>query len=118
MPLPSSDYQENLNHLAIDNIMGKPPSWVIYWGITVISIFMLIILGIATIINYPDTLQTKAIVYIDEIPIKVFCKHPGVIQEILVKENQIIETNTPLVVLKSTADWKSEMVAKIWTQKY
>lgn len=103
----SSNHPSVANHIAVDQVMGNPPNWIIYWGITAISIFLMVSLGIAALVSYPDTLNTSATIYLNTIPVEVANPETDIIQEILVHENQMITSGTPLIALASTGQWRT-----------
>lgn len=103
--MPLNDNQ-TATHIAVNQVMGNPPNWIVYWGITVLIFFIAVVLGISVFIKYPDTLGTQATAYINEIPVEVFSTQEGVINTILVKENTFVTYNQPLIILASRANWK------------
>lgn len=91
----------------VEQAMGNPPGWLTYWGITVVSLFLSIVLGIAAVISYPDVLQAKATTYINRPPVEVFAKQTKTINTLLVQEKDTIECNTPLIIFESSAAWEA-----------
>lgn len=91
----------------VEQAMGNPPGWLTYWGITVVAIFLSVVFGISATIRYPDILKAPATTYIDKPPIDIFVKDNGIIQTLLVQNNDTVSYNSPLLILKSTADWKA-----------
>lgn len=90
----------------VEQAMGNPPSWLTYWGITVIAIFLSVVLGITAMVSYPDVLQAEATTYIERPPIDVFTQRNGIIQRLLVHDNDTIKYSSPLLIFESTANWK------------
>lgn len=93
--------------ILVEQAMGNPPGWLIYWGITVVAFFFSTVLGISAMISYPDILKAEATTYIDHPPIDLFAKTKGTIHTILVQNNDTVQYNTPVLVLESTANWKA-----------
>lgn len=93
--------------VLVEQAMGNPPGWLTYWGITVIAVFLMVVLGITATIQYPDVLNAEATTYIDRPPVDVYTKREGTMHALLVQENDTVQYNTPLLVLESTADWKA-----------
>jgi hypothetical protein len=46
-------------HLAIENIFGKPPGWILNWGIILGFTFLIVCFGVAYFIKYPDKLSMQ-----------------------------------------------------------
>ncbi len=91
----------------VEQAMGNPPSWIVYWGITIVAIFFSVVLGISSLIRYPDVLQAEATTYIDRPPVDVFPQRSATVHRLLVKEKDSVHYDTPLLVLESTADWNA-----------
>lgn len=101
------DNQQSTEFALVEQAMGNPPGWLTYWGITVIIVFLGVVLGITSIIQFPDTLKAEAMTYIDKPPINLFPQRAGTVHALLVKDNDTVAYNSPLLVLESTADWKA-----------
>lgn len=56
--MPQNDYHSK----EVQDILGKPPSWVIRWGITVIFLIAVILVGGCYFIRYPDIVTVPATV--------------------------------------------------------
>lgn len=97
---------QNSEFTLVEQAMGNPPGWLTYWGITVVAIFLSIVLGITSIIRYPDVLQAQAVTYIDRPPVEVFSTKTATINALLIQENDTVLYNAPLVVLESSSNWK------------
>lgn len=98
---------------TVDQAMGNPPKWIVYWGNSMIFIFLLVLLGIAAIIEYPDQIQASATIYLERPPLEVFARTSATeIQEVLIVNNAKVEKGEILVVYKSKADWKTVLALK------
>ncbi|BDS15416.1 HlyD family secretion protein [Aureispira anguillae] len=93
--------------VLVEQAMGNPPGWLTYWGITVIAVFLIVVLGITATIHYPDVLNAEATTYIDHPPVDVYTQRGGTVHALLVQENDTVQYNIPLLVLESTADWNA-----------
>jgi multidrug resistance efflux pump len=90
----------------VEEAMGNPSGWIVYWGITVLFIFLIVCLGISAVVSYPDTLKAKGIIYTNRPPVDVFTTKKGVLVKVWVKDKQRIIINEPLVVLETGGSWK------------
>ena len=62
------DLQELVHQEAVDDVIGKPPSWIIRRGtIIIIGIIILVFAG-ASLIEYPEVIKGK--VFIESIPMR------------------------------------------------
>ena len=99
--------QSTSEFTLVEQAMGNPPGWLMHWGITVIVVFLGVVVGIMAVVQYPDAIQAEASTYIDKPPIDLFPPKPGVVHAVLVADQDTIAYHTPLIVLESTADWKT-----------
>lgn len=93
-------------HFAIENIFGKPPGWIVNWGITSGFLFLLVCLGIASFVNYPDKLMLTANVFSENPPIEVLSKKTSRIISILADNNSDVEKEQIIIKLESTVSEK------------
>lgn len=110
------DMFENSNnreveHLAIENIFGKPPRWILNWGITLIIIFFALIISISAFIKYPDKLLMSGYLISTNKPTEVFSNISGVIDSIYCSENSTVFENDIVIRIKSNLSFndKSEL---------
>lgn len=89
-------------HLAIENTFGKPPGWIVNWGITSGFVFLLVCLGIASFVKYPDKLMMQARVFSENPPIEFFSKMTGEISSILIENNSNVQKRQTILKIKST----------------
>ena len=103
MPEQSSPTEFTL----VEQAMGHPPGWLTYWGITVVVLFLGVVLGITSLVKFPDTLKAEALTYIDRPPVVLFPHRPGVVQALFVQEGDSVAYDSPLLILESTANWSA-----------
>jgi len=99
---------------AVQEILGRPPRWIIRWGITVI---LLIIGGIfigSYFIKYPDVVSATIEVTTENLPAQLVARTTGKLDTLFVANNQTIEKGEYLAVIENTADFND--VIKLQTQ--
>ncbi|MEO1513549.1 MAG: HlyD family efflux transporter periplasmic adaptor subunit [Bacteroidota bacterium] len=87
----------------VRQILGAPPGWILYWGITFIAMAMVILTVIAQIVKYPDTIPCRILITTENPPIRVVSRVDGKIEELLVSDRQIVDKGELLAVMESTA---------------
>ena len=88
-------------------ILGKIPSWIIRWGITLIfTIFLIIIIG-CCFIKYPERVNGTVMITTVYSPIDIVSKKSGNIEKMLVKNGDSIRHDMILGVIHSNADYKN-----------
>ena len=107
-----SDENENtlkdfeLRSEEVQEILSNPPSWMIRWGITVVFLVLLLIIGTSCIVEYPDVVTSK-ITITTEVPVeKIEAKTSGRIIKLLIKDQEQVKHNQILAVIENTANYK------------
>ncbi|MEO6523812.1 MAG: HlyD family efflux transporter periplasmic adaptor subunit [Mucilaginibacter sp.] len=99
----------------IQSIIGKPPSWLLNWGITIFFGILILILSSTEVIQYPDVIKTQLKIRSLNLDTPVNIKTSGLLYTLLVYNDQIvqrgqslaiIETKNGKTVLKSPRDGK------------
>lgn len=103
MPIiyPQAEHQHTEE---MQDIITAPPSWLLTWGITLFFIVILLILGMAALIRYPDIVKTQLKINSANSPKPVVAKRSGKLSEILVHEDQVVTDSQALAYLESTAN--------------
>jgi len=103
MPTRENNGTINLNpRREIDDLIGNPPGWLLRSGISIVALVIVTILTLSAFISYPDK-----IVAIGEMsgaypPIEHVAKVAGVIDEIYVKDGELIEKDATIAYIENT----------------
>ncbi len=90
----------------VDQILGRPPSWILRWGITFVFFALLIFLGLSWLIQYPDVLYSEVTITTESPAIRVVADANSEIKELRVKNNQQVKKDDIIAILNSTAEYK------------
>ena len=110
MPEDLDDIQ--LRSEEVQEILTRVPHWMIRWGNLLILGLVILLLFLSWLIKYPDVIPAEAIVTTQIPPQKEYAKINGKIESILVEDNQIVPKDTPLAILRSTANYKDVFYLK------
>lgn len=88
----------------LQEIIAKPPSWLLKRGISFILLTILIILGMSEFIRYPEIVATNVRFNTEDAPKTVSPKIAGSLVRLLVRDGTWVSEGTPLAYLESTAD--------------
>lgn len=114
MEVKKQDILKNveLRSEEVQEILSKPPTWITRWGITVVFIMLLMIIGASCIVEYPDVV-TSNITITTSVPVeKIEAKNSGRIVNLLVKDQQKVTAGQVLAVIENTADFKDFLMLK------
>ena len=99
MPPPLPPNEENLE------IFEKPAGWMLYWGTAIIVIFIVLILGLAAFIQYPDKLEFQVSISSAPPPLPLVVSYAGQIEDVLVTDGEQVTDRQVLLVLASAGRW-------------
>ena len=91
--------------IAIENVFGRPPSWIIYWGISGTAIFLVVCFIMAAFINYPEKLSATAIITTTTTPIEFVAPINGKIAKLFFQDKDFVKEGNVIAVLKDESNW-------------
>ncbi len=87
-------------------ILGRVPSWIVRWGVTVIfAVFALILIG-CCIIRYPERVTATVTITTGNSPVDVVAGGGGNLERILVSSGDSVSAGGILGVIRSSARWE------------
>ena len=106
MPENEKENKDNieLRSEEVQEILTKPPAWIVRWGITLIFLFTLIILVLAFIIKYPDFVTAKVIVSTEQPTERIVARFSGALDDIYISNGDTVRVGQKLAVIRNTAN--------------
>lgn len=96
--------RDNFHSDEAQAILGKAPSWVVRWGVTVVFvIFDGILLG-CYFIKYPDTVEAPTVITTVNPPADLMVRYDGLIDTLCVVDGSRVEKGALVAVLRNAAD--------------
>lgn len=89
----------------VDDILGKEPNILIKWGISLISIVILLILTGSYFFRYPDVVLASITITTDRLPVNLISKTSGKISVLLTRDKQLVREKSVLAIIKNTANF-------------
>ena len=96
----------------VQDILNKPPHWMIQWGNTLILIIFIIIIFMSYIIKYPEFINAPIIISSQNPPEKIEARISSKIEKILIQDQQKVQKGDILIVLQSTANYQDILALK------
>ncbi len=90
----------------MEDILGKAPRSIVRYGITVIFIVILIIIGGSWFFKYPDVIKAPILITSENMPVTLVSKINGKIIRLYVKDGEIVEKGKVLALLENNADYE------------
>ena len=97
---------------SVQEILGRPPRWIIRWGITIIFIVVAGLVVGSYFFKYPDVIQATITVTTENLPAGVMAKTTGRIDTIFVHEKQTVQQGDLLAVIENSAKLSDVMMLK------
>ncbi len=116
------EYDIQIRSDEVEDILGRPPSWIVRWGTTVIFLTLGILVAISWLVEYSDIIEASIEITTPSPPMNVVAETNGRLEELNVKTNDQVEQGTVVAVIESSADykdilWLDEKVEKFRTSK-
>jgi hypothetical protein len=102
--MPNTPDTQKEETFAIQNIFGKPPGWLVNWGITAAFLFLIVCLGIAAFVKYPDKLVMPAKLFTENPPVEIVSKLNAEIDSIHIRDKSPAKRGDVLLKFRSTVD--------------
>lgn len=96
----------------VQDLITTVPPWILRWGITLVFMVLILIIGLSALIRYPDIIKATLKIDSPNAPKAVVAKLPGKLIKLLVHENEQVATGQQLAFIESTAD--HEAVTKLF----
>lgn len=94
----------------IREIISKPPSWLVQWGVTVIAVIVAMLLLLSFLLKYPNTLSGKVSITTTALPMSIKARSSGYLADLRVKDGQAVKKGEILGILENTADEKNLLI--------
>ncbi len=117
MSLTSEDPQKIIrlnDHDHIQYLLGNPPSWMMRYGLTVMTGVFSILLILSYLIHYPDVVEAKVVLTTANPPIRVIANVGGRVSNLLVKDKEQVAKGQVLAIVESTAEWLDVLRLETW----
>jgi multidrug efflux pump subunit AcrA (membrane-fusion protein) len=88
----------------VQEVLDRKPSWVIYWGSTILSVIMFIFVFLTIFIRYPDIIRAKITLSNSVPPMPLMAKVNGHIH-LFISDGDHVKKNQPLGYILSSTDY-------------
>ena len=96
-----SDDNIELRNEDVQEILGRPPKWIVRWGILVISIVIFTLFIGSIFFIYPDVISSEVTITTEHPAVWVTARGTGKIQKLFVSDNQKVEEGDLLAVIEN-----------------
>ncbi|MCM1531541.1 MAG: HlyD family secretion protein [Bacteroides sp.] len=120
---PTQEKEQNFFHTQkfspeVQDILGRPPKWIIRWGIGVVSTVIGILLIGSGFVKYPDTISCPVSVFTINLPVHLAARSTGKIDTLLIHEASEVRKGDILAILENPANYRDAIRAKSILEDY
>ncbi len=87
----------------VQEIIDRPPKWIVLWGVTTAFIVFVVILMASWFVKYPDVLHANVIITTLPSPIDLISRKEGHV-EILKKEKELVKNGDLIAMVKTNVN--------------
>jgi multidrug resistance efflux pump len=96
----------------VRDVLSDPPKAIQKWGNTILLFFIILLLLISWFVKYPDIIISEIIITTYAPPQKIVVKTSGKIEEIFIKDKEVVKQNTILAILENSAKYQDVFLLK------
>ena len=89
----------------VQEILSRPPAWIVRWGTTLIVSVILLLLAGSWFFKYPDVVHSTIVVTTEHPPAPIIARSNGKIEHLFVRDKEKVEEDQPLAVIENTANY-------------
>ena len=104
--MPEKEENIELRSGPVQEILGHIPSWIIRWGITLMFLIILLLIGGSLIFKYPDMIYAKVTLTTVNPPVPIIAKATGKIDTIYVADKLIVKQNNILAIIDNPCSYE------------
>jgi len=91
----------------VQEILSRPPKWIVRWGITIVFVVIIIIITGSWFFKYPDIISAQIVLTTENPPAPIVAKTSGKIQSLYVSNNDIVFKDQVIGVIENPGKYNS-----------
>lgn len=92
---------------SVQEILSRPPKWIVRWGITIIFFVVITLLVGSWVFKYPDIVSAEITLTTENPPAPVLAKTTGKIQNLFVSDKDLVNKNSIVGVIENPGNYES-----------
>ena len=105
-----------LHSPAVQEIFGRPPRWIVRWGIAVTGLVVAVMVAGSALLKFPDVVGSTITVTTWNIPAHLTARSAGRIDSLFVGEGEAVEAGEVLMSLWNPARYEDVERARSWAE--
>lgn len=87
----------------LGEVLGTPPRWLVRWGTMIACFGFCVLLAAGYFVKYPDVIEATLVLTAPNPPVNLISDRSGLVEAVLVKDNEQVKQGDLLLVYSSTA---------------
>ncbi len=96
--------QFNVYSEEVREVLSTPPSSLYFWGTTIVTSVVGVLLFVSYLVKFPDVLKSEAVITTQKAPLTLLAKSNGILKHVYVEDNEIVEPKTLLAEISSNIE--------------
>lgn len=92
-----------LHSEEVQEILGRPPRWILSWGITLLFSVVILLFAGSWLFKYPDIIVSQITVTTENVPANLVAKSSGKITGLFAKDNEQVKKGQIIAVIENPA---------------
>ena len=114
----SKEKKIELRSEDVNDILSRPPGWILRWGSAVIFIIVALLLVGSAIFKYPDRLVAPVLVTSENLPAQLVAKTTGRLQNIFKKEGELVSKSELIATIENPTSYENYLELKSITTQF
>lgn len=114
----SKEKKIELRSEDVNDILSRPPGWILRWGSAVIFIIVALLLVGSAIFKYPDRLVAPVLVTSENLPAQLVAKTTGRLQNIFKKDGELVSKSELIATIENPTSYENYLELKSITTQF
>ncbi len=113
--MPTQNQSNTLfREAAIQDMMGKPPGWLLHSGLGAIAVVLTVSLSLAAFIRYPEKVEAPFLLQTEQVPLALHAGAMNVIDTVFTHSGATVFPGDTLVIFRSEVNWPQIRILDCW----
>ncbi|MFA5851028.1 MAG: HlyD family efflux transporter periplasmic adaptor subunit [Bacteroidales bacterium] len=114
----SSEKKIEIRSEDVNDILSRPPGWILSWGTAVILSVILLILAGSAIFKYPDKLTAPVLITSENLPAQLIAKTSGRLQKVFKNEGELVSIREVVAIIENPTSYENYLDLKSVVQQF
>jgi hypothetical protein len=104
--------KNQIRSIEVSDMLERPPSWLMRWGMYAIILAVGIVVLAASIIHYPEVIEGQLHISTYPVSSNINAGTSGIVKNIFISDSSIVHRDQPILELYSGSDWQTVQLAE------